>query len=146
MYSIYVFLYVVTGYGYITGVLCANILTMTHLSDRVSMSLITICLSEGHPAEMYLKPSSVIWGERGNQARMWCVYMLESKLLVYCLSLFHNFIMASGVKPHHLEQNQHSLQGGYMFIKVAVEWMCVMLCSVHVEVGWVGQGLVYKLF
>lgn len=39
--------------------------TKTQLSDSVGMSLITISLSEGHPAEMYLNPFTVIWEERG---------------------------------------------------------------------------------
>lgn len=38
--------------------------TKTQLSESVGMSLITISLSEGHPAEMYLNPFTVIWEER----------------------------------------------------------------------------------
>lgn len=37
--------------------------TKTQLSDSVGMSLITMSFSEGHPAEMYLNPFTVIWKE-----------------------------------------------------------------------------------
>lgn len=55
-----------------------NKLTKTHLSDSVGMSLITISLSEGHPAEMYLNPSIVIYEEREEVGGKY-VYMLESE-------------------------------------------------------------------
>lgn len=38
--------------------------TKKQLSDNVGISLITITLTEGHPAEMYLNPFTVIWKDR----------------------------------------------------------------------------------
>lgn len=38
----------------------SSIRTSTQLSDRVGMSLKTICWSRGQPAAMYLKPSTEI--------------------------------------------------------------------------------------
>lgn len=108
-----------------------NKLTKTHLSDSVGMSLITISLSEGHPAEMYLNPSIVIYEEREEVGGKY-VYMLESESFSWMQFSRKLHPGPHKVKPYIWNQtNPHSQRRASFMLR----YMCVMLWSVHMVSG-----------